>query len=92
MQGPETSSRETVKNLKTNIVSDEMSLPVGYKVSRNGLTLEVKQYKGDRAWCLCSACGLVVPAIDKYTKENLEEWFGKHIELFSSEHREKRIG
>ncbi len=66
-------------------------VPIGYKIQKNGLTLEVKQYSGDRAWCYCSACGLVVPALAEYTKSELEEWFGKHIELFSKEHSRERL-
>ncbi len=66
-------------------------VPAGYKIQKNGLTLEVKQYSGDRSWCSCSGCGVVVPALDHYTKEALENWFDKHIELFAKEHSRESL-
>ncbi len=66
-------------------------VPIGYKIQKNDLTLEVKKYSGDRAWCYCSACGLVVPALDNYTESKLQEWFNKHIELFAKEHGRERL-
>ncbi|MEM2785570.1 MAG: hypothetical protein QXU32_07545 [Nitrososphaerales archaeon] len=62
-------------------------VPVGYKIQKDGLTLEVKEYSGDRAWCYCSICGYVVPALDHYTEEALESWFAIHISLFPAEHK-----
>ncbi|MGH9921364.1 MAG: hypothetical protein ACRD38_01285 [Nitrososphaerales archaeon] len=61
----------------------------GYKIQKNGLILEVREYSGDRAWCYCSGCGSVVPALEHYTKEALEKWFDLHIALFPKEHSEK---
>jgi len=66
-------------------------VPTGYKIQKNGLTLEVREYSGDRAWCHCSACGYVVPALDHYTKSELERWFEKHIELFAKDHSRERL-
>ncbi len=66
-------------------------VPTGYKIERDGLTLEVKQYNDNRAWCYCSGCGVVVPALDHYTEEALENWFDKHIELFAKEHSRESL-
>ena len=62
---------------------------VGYKIQKNSLTLELKEYSGDRAWCNCSGCGIVVPALEHYTEEALGKWFDLHIALFPKEHSEK---
>ncbi len=62
---------------------------VGYKIQKSGLTLEVKEYSGYRAFCNCNKCGLVVPALEHYTKEALQKWFDTHIALFPKEHSEK---
>ena len=61
----------------------------GYKIQKNGLTLELKDYSGDRAFCYCSGCGIVVPALEHYTKEALDKWFQNHLSLFPKEHNEK---
>ncbi len=66
-------------------------LPVGYKIQRDGLTLEVKAYSGERVQCRCSACGFVVPALSKFTKSGLEKWFDRHIELFAKEHSRESL-
>ena len=69
--------------------SDTSEVPIGYKIRRERITLEVKEYSHDRVWCYCSKCGYVVPALNRYTKENLESWFDLHISLFPKEHAKK---
>jgi predicted nucleic acid-binding Zn ribbon protein len=65
---------------------DALEVPIGYKMTRKGVTLEVKEFSHDRLWCHCSACGYVIPVLDSYTKEKLESWFDFHIALFAREH------
>jgi hypothetical protein len=74
---------------KTLSIDDVPEAPVGYKIIRKGITLEVKEYSQDRMWCYCSICGYVVPALKKYTKEELENWFDLHISLFPKQHAKK---
>lgn len=76
---------------KTLSIDDVPEVPIGYKVVKKGVTLEVKEYAHDRMWCHCSACGYVVPALESYTIEKLESWFDLHISLFPKEHAKEGV-
>ncbi|MEM2760253.1 MAG: hypothetical protein QXU32_06745 [Nitrososphaerales archaeon] len=68
----------------------ESEVHVGYKIKKKNITLELKEYINDKAWCRCSACGDVVPALENYTKEELENWLDNHIALFPREHAKSK--
>ena len=85
------------KNQSGEVVS-ENNLPLGYKIERDGITLEIKKYvkrnkgaEGYRAICYCSVCGQIVPALKMYTEKMLSDWLECHINLFLQDHGVKNV-
>jgi hypothetical protein len=78
-----------LSSAKTPQSDDAPEVTVGYEIRKKDVTLVVREYTNERAWCRCSACGDVVPALDRYTKQKLENWLEAHILLFPAEHAKK---
>lgn len=87
----------TINAKKINVVFGEnvedQRLPVGYKIIKNSILLEVTRYIETKSnppktymMAYCSGCGTVTPALKKHTKVNLETWFENHIALFRESH------
>lgn len=51
----------------------------GYKIVRNGITLEVKEYSRGKMWCYCSLCGYVIPTLDNYIRKILRIGLSSYI-------------
>lgn len=67
-------------------VMPEVRLPIGYKIEKDGVTLEIRKYVKSKAICYCSVCGPLVPALKSYTTQNFSNWLDFHISIFRSEH------
>jgi len=94
----ENHSVQTINSKKVTVVSgekmEEQRLPVGYKIIKNNISLEIRKYietksKPPKTYliCYCSGCDTVTPALKNYTKENLELWLENHIALFRESHQ-----
>lgn len=87
----ESHSLPTISVRKATVVSGEkvedQKLPAGYKITKDGVSLEIKRYIKSKAICYCSACGQVVPALKSFTPETFSNWLDRHISLFQEKHR-----
>lgn len=64
-------------------------LPEGYKITQDGITLEIKRYlPSGPPICHCSGCGMVTPVLQNHTKESYEEFLKFHNSMFRSTHEE----
>ena len=78
------------RNFSGNVMP-EVRFPTGYKITVDGITLEVKSYTKSGPICHCSGCGQVTPSLKdlkNYTTEFYNEWMKFHNSMFRNLHEE----